>query len=174
VVNGWPTSPLFEPVKESKNEYPDYGVRQSRDSEVTPVPLHRLTQEAMRHTVVHTFLNTKEDERDQEPRTRIIDIDLHPQRRGQIADDRERDAVHPERMVVTGEEILQQSDKTAGQAAADGIAPCGRKENRYQATSGMRMIAGQLNSYTDTCSREVTLPRNGITRVLMAGAVLPS
>src|ERR1700677_4514817 len=99
-------SPLFEPVKESKNKYPDYGVRQSGDSEVTPVPLHRLAQQTMCHTVVHALLNTKEDERDQEPRTRIIDIDLYPQRRGQIADDRERDAVHPERMVVTGEEIL--------------------------------------------------------------------
>ena len=59
----------------------------------------------------------------------------------------------------------------------NGRSMIGRKRTRTgmkiwisTATSGMKMTAGQLNSYTATWSREVRLPRNGMTRLLIAAA----
>src|SRR5260370_14295947 len=81
--------------------------------------------------VVRRLVDDEEPINDQETRSRILDVNLYPHRRGHVSDDRVRDAVHPDRMRWTAQQVLQQPDDRARHASADWIAPRHRKEDHH-------------------------------------------
>ena len=53
-------------------------IGQSGHGCVAPAPLQNLAQKYVCHKVVHALVDPEKDKRDQEPRTRILHIDLAP------------------------------------------------------------------------------------------------
>ncbi len=131
LMSGFVLLPLLKPVQKREHQQPNHRIRQGRDRHVAPAPLLRLPQQAMGHAVVDPLVQDEKDIGDEEPRARILDVNLHPQRRSQVSDDGQRNSVHAQRVVRTGEQVLQQPDNASGEAAADRVAARHREEDGH-------------------------------------------
>src|ERR1035438_8550899 len=122
-------SPLFEPIQELEHKYADHGVGQRGNGHVAPTPLLHLAKQAMRHAVIDPLVGHEKEVGDDEARAGILDVNFQAQRRRQVPDDRQGNAVHAQGMAGAGEEVLHQANRAAREASADRIAPGHREED---------------------------------------------
>src|SRR5689334_4573138 len=95
------------------------------------VPFGGDPDHVSRHQEINEVMNKGEAKSDKEARTRIVDIDFHPDRRCHVTNYRFRDAKDAE--WLPGQAVLNETDNAASDGAGNGIAPRdGKKDGHDQ------------------------------------------